>query len=86
MDAAVESAKQTAEKVGEAIEEGADVVGDKAIDAKITAEIKTRFAADDTVKALSINGRYHRQTRYAQRNGVERKRDETGHPDCAERQ
>lgn len=55
VDAAVDTAKKAVDKVEDTVEEGADTIGEKAIDAKITAEIKVRFAADELVKASSID-------------------------------
>jgi osmotically-inducible protein OsmY len=47
--------KAKEEKVPEKLEEGAKKVGDMALDASITAAIKAKMAADETVKATDID-------------------------------
>jgi osmotically-inducible protein OsmY len=47
--------KAKEEKVPEKVEQGAKQLGDIALDASITAAIKAKMAADETVKATNID-------------------------------
>lgn len=47
--------QRDADQAGDTMEQRADQAGQAIEDATITAEIKTRFLADDTLKGLEIN-------------------------------
>lgn len=54
-DTTVAQTQQGARDMGDRARNAADTAGDKTKDAAITAQVKTKLAADDQLKALSID-------------------------------